>query len=102
MSSRTIKPKDVIAYVRSGVTDRQLMDKYRVSSRGLQKIPGQLRHACAIEKCDLNRLLACPIEKPLISDERHILRQTLQSEGQIKNSLAQSGRVSAPADLMVR
>jgi hypothetical protein len=37
-TKRTIKAKDIVNDIRSGLTNLQLMEKYNLSSKGLQSI----------------------------------------------------------------
>lgn len=50
---RTIKARDIINDIRAGMTDSELMDKYRLSVKGLQSIFRKLEAANAIKPSEL-------------------------------------------------
>jgi hypothetical protein len=50
---RTIKAKDIVNDIRDGMSDAQLMDKHRLSSKGLQSIFKKLVDARAIRPKEL-------------------------------------------------
>jgi hypothetical protein len=52
-SKRTIKAKDIVNDIRAGMTDHQLMEKYRLSVKGLQSIFTKLEQVKAVKHSDL-------------------------------------------------
>jgi hypothetical protein len=53
-AKRTIKAKDIVNDLRSGLTNFQLMEKYGLSSKGLQSIFAKLMEAGAVRVGELN------------------------------------------------
>jgi hypothetical protein len=50
---RTIKARDIVNDIRAGLTDHQLMEKYRLSFKGLQSIFKKLEDVKAIKPSEL-------------------------------------------------
>ena len=59
-SKRTINAKEIVSDIRSGMTNRQLMDKYNVSLDKLHNTFKQLLDAHAIERSELEPLISIP------------------------------------------
>jgi len=53
-TKRTIKAKDIVNDIRSGMTNLQLMEKYNLSSKGLQSIFTKLMDAKAVKDRELD------------------------------------------------
>jgi hypothetical protein len=52
-SKRTIKAKDIVNDIRAGMNDHQLMQKYRLSVKGLQSIFAKLEDLRAVKHSEL-------------------------------------------------
>jgi uncharacterized protein (DUF433 family) len=50
---RRIGTREIVSDIRSGLADLDLMEKYKLSSRGLQKVFAKLLDAGALLECDL-------------------------------------------------
>jgi hypothetical protein len=50
---RSIKAKDIVNDIRAGMTDHQLMEKYRLSVKGLQSIFTKLEQVKAVKRSEL-------------------------------------------------
>lgn len=74
MSKRTIKAKELVADIRLGMTNRDLMDKYRVSLDKLQNIFRQLLDAHSVERSELEPLLSIPHERIDVGKRRRLHR----------------------------
>ncbi|MFH0825549.1 MAG: hypothetical protein V2B18_22570 [Pseudomonadota bacterium] len=55
---RTIRAQEVAADIRSGLTDRQLMEKYRLSEKGLQSLVSKLLAAGLLNRDEYDRYVA--------------------------------------------
>ena len=53
-TKRTIKAKDIVNDIRSGMTNLQLMEKHNLSSKGLQSIFTKLMDAKAVKDRELD------------------------------------------------
>jgi hypothetical protein len=53
-AKRSIDTKDIVADIRSGATDGQLMEKYKLSSRGLQRVFAKLVDSGSVMSADLS------------------------------------------------
>lgn len=73
-SKQAIKVKEIVSDILSGMTNRELMNKYRVSLDKLQSIFGQLLDANAIERSKLEPLLSVPHKRLDVGKRREILR----------------------------
>ena len=71
---RTIKAKEIVSDIRSGMINRQLMDKYDVSLAKLQNIFRMLLDAHALEQRELEPLLSIPHERLDIGKRRRLER----------------------------
>jgi hypothetical protein len=52
-SKRTIRAKDIVNDIRAGMTDHELMEKYRLSVKGLQSIFTKLEQVKAVKRSEL-------------------------------------------------
>ena len=59
-TKRTIKAKEIVSDIRSGMTNRQLMDKYNISLDKLHNIFKQLLDSHALERSELEPLISIP------------------------------------------
>ncbi|HMK33759.1 MAG TPA: zinc ribbon domain-containing protein [Desulfomonilaceae bacterium] len=71
--------------IRSGMADAELMDKYRVSARGLQKLFRELRETGAVDRHDLERRTS--------TDETVDLIEIIQKLGMDRTQTTESGEV---------
>lgn len=73
-SKRSIKASEIVADIRSGMTNHNLIDKYHVSLVKLQHIFRQLLDARAIERSELEPLLSIPQERLDVGKRRRLHR----------------------------
>ena len=59
-TKRTIKAKEIVSDIRSGMTNRQLMDKYNISLDKLHNIFKQLLDSHTLERTELEPLISIP------------------------------------------
>jgi hypothetical protein len=71
-AKRTIKAKDIVNDLRSGLTNLQLMEKYGLSSKGLQSIFVKLIDAKAVRAGELDDRVPL-VDDTAILDQRRIL-----------------------------
>jgi len=72
--SVSIKAKEIIADIRSGMNNRQLMDKYQISRTNLRYIFRMLLDANAIEQSELKPLVPILREESDIGNRRGVER----------------------------
>lgn len=76
-SKQTIKVREIVTDIRSGMTAGELMNKYQLSRDKLQRVFRQLLDAGAAEKRELERLLPIPRARLDTAKRRHALRHPL-------------------------
>lgn len=78
MSSKpTIKVGDIVRDIRSGMTDSELMEKYKLSATGLQSIFGKLVDAQVMRKSELSSRSILYADTVSIQDLRKLPRSQL-------------------------
>jgi hypothetical protein len=73
----TIKVGDIVRDIRSGMSDSELMEKYKLSSAGLQSIFGKLVNAKAMRKSELYSRSLLYADTVTIQDLRKLPRNQL-------------------------
>lgn len=73
-AKRTIKAKEIVADLRSGMSNDQIMAKYSISSNALQIIFRKLLHANAVAEADLAGRLPGPETKVDFTKRRSVQR----------------------------
>ena len=73
-TKRSIKAKEIVSDIRSGMTNQQLMAKYNTSLDKLHNIFKQLLDAHAIERSALEPLISIPYEQFKIEKTRQLHR----------------------------
>ncbi len=81
MSSRVVDAKMVLADIRSGISDNDLMSKYGLSTRGLQSLFGKLQSA-GLLKCLAGADVAKDVRAGLSRDQ--LMRKYELSEGALE------------------
>jgi hypothetical protein len=70
MSKRTIKAKEIVSDIRSGMSSRQLMDKYRISANSLHNLFRKLVHMKIVQIREVQALLSSTLEESDFKDRR--------------------------------
>jgi hypothetical protein len=76
-TKRTIKAKDIVKDIRSGMTDSQLMNKHGLSSKGLQSIFKKLINANAMKVQEIFNRAPAVATTQRMSQTSDLLRETV-------------------------
>lgn len=71
---RTIKAKEIVADIRSGLTDKQLVDKYNISLNALEHIFRELVDANALQEREVSGRFASTEDNQPVGNRRRLHR----------------------------
>ena len=69
MGKQTVRAKDVLRDLKAGVTDAELMNKYRLSEKGLQSLFRKLKEGGFVSDADIRDRAAPPESAPVSRGE---------------------------------